>query len=87
MSDVRKSAQAALGELRMLVMDWQYDKNCPAKVVAEIDAMLAEWKAEPQPEPLTSDQITAIYKSCRAAVPMQLAFAREIERAHGIGKS
>lgn len=37
-------------------------------------------------KPLTSDQITAIYKSCRAAAPMQLTFAREIERAHKIGK-
>ena len=35
----------ALHQLRELVVCWQYDKDCPAKVVAEIDMMLAA----PQP--------------------------------------
>lgn len=39
-----------LEDLRMLVLDWQYDKNCPAKVVSEIDRMLAAGKDEPQPD-------------------------------------
>lgn len=31
----------ALRQLRELVVFWQYDKDCPAKVVAEINRMLA----------------------------------------------
>jgi dihydrofolate reductase (trimethoprim resistance protein) len=41
-----------LEDLRMLVVTWQYDRDCPAKVVAEIDRMLATGKTEPQSEPV-----------------------------------
>lgn len=56
-------------------------KLLQAKMQAMIDAQAAQQARQP----LTEDRIAEISVACAAVTPSDIYFARQIERAHGIG--
>ncbi len=71
--------------LKEMVVFWQYDKDCPAKIMEELKRI--ELTAPPQRQPLTDEEAWRIFEEARngSVKPAGvLRGIRAIERAHGI---
>ncbi len=82
---LREAAQQALEALKMI------DSAMPFPVAKHAIKQLSAALAEPERKPLTDEEIrdlwswSATSEAERTATTQQHAFARAIERAHGIG--
>ena len=77
MTTLRKAAKLALSAIE--------DSGHKADIMVAADA-LREALAVPEPDPLTDEEIQAIFSEIKwHEFGCAIAFARAIERAHGIG--